>query len=135
MERLARAAYRHYIPRIGREPAPMAADYVSAVARGHSWVAEDNGRLVGLLVLEPERDHLLLEIVAVAPDCQGRGVGSVLLALAEEQAVALHLPEVRLYTHEAMAENLRYYPRRGYAETHRETRDGFSRVFFAKAVS
>ncbi len=42
--------------------------------------------------------------------------------------------EVRLYTNEAMAENLTYYPRHGYRETHRATQDGYRRVFFTKAV-
>ncbi len=31
-----------------------------------------------------------------------------------------------------MTENLAYYPRRGYRETHRTMGDGFSRVFFTK---
>ena len=39
-------------------------------------------------------------------------MGSRLLRLAEEQAHARGLPEVRLYTNEAMTENLDYYPRR-----------------------
>jgi hypothetical protein len=45
------------------------------------------------------------------------------------------LPEIRLYTNEAMTENLDYYPRRGYRETHRATQDGYQRVFFSKALS
>jgi hypothetical protein len=46
----------------------------------------------------------------------------------------LRLPEIRLYTNEAMTENLAYYPRRGYTETHRAAEDGFNRVFFRKPV-
>jgi hypothetical protein len=44
------------------------------------------------------------------------------------------LPEIRLYTNEAMTENLGYYPRRGYTETHRARDEGVSRVFFRKAL-
>jgi hypothetical protein len=33
-----------------------------------------------------------------------------------------------------MTENLAYYPRHGYAETHRAEKDGFSRVFFRKTI-
>jgi hypothetical protein len=40
----------------------------------------------------------------------------------------------RLYTNAAMTENLAYYPRRGYIETHRAAQDGFHRVFFRKPV-
>jgi GNAT superfamily N-acetyltransferase len=72
--------------------------------------------------------------VAVLPAAQGRGSGARLLALAEDRARALHVPEVRLYTNTAMTENLTYYPRRGYTETHRAQQDGFDRVFFRKRV-
>jgi len=34
-----------------------------------------------------------------------------------------------------MTENLAYYPRHGYRETHRAAQDGFERVFFAKPLS
>ena len=42
--------------------------------------------------------------------------------------------EVRLYTNEVMTENLAYYPRRGYVETHRDEVNGFHRVFFVKRL-
>jgi GNAT superfamily N-acetyltransferase len=65
---------------------------------------------------------------------QGRGIGVRLLDLAEDHARSLHLGEVRLYTNEAMTENLSYYPRHGYAETHRAEQDGFRRVYFRKPL-
>lgn len=131
---LVSAAYRHYVPRIGREPAPMRADYAETVVAGRAWVAEADGRLAGLIVLVPRPEYLLLENVAVDPAQQGRGVGSALLAFADERARALGLPEVRLYTNELMTENIAYYPRRGYAETHRTEEHGFRRVFFTKRL-
>jgi hypothetical protein len=33
-----------------------------------------------------------------------------------------------------MTENLVYYPKHGYAETHRAEQDGFRRVFFRKRL-
>jgi ribosomal protein S18 acetylase RimI-like enzyme len=129
---LAVTAYEIYVERIGRPPAPMTADYAEAIRAGSLWVAEDGSRIVGLLVLQPEADHLLLDNVAVHPDAQGRGVGRLLLHLAEERARAEGYAEVRLYTNEAMTENLAYYPRHGYVETHRAVDDGFRRVFFRK---
>jgi GNAT superfamily N-acetyltransferase len=128
-------AYQHYVPRIGREPAPMTTDYGDAVRDGQAWVAEDDGHAVAIVVLIPQLDHLLVENIAVRPAAQGRGVGSQLLALAEEQARELGYAEIRLYTHEAMTENIAYYPRRGYAETHRGGQDGYRRVFFRKQLS
>jgi ribosomal protein S18 acetylase RimI-like enzyme len=135
MLRVARAAYQKYVTRIGRDPAPMTADYGDAVASGHTWVAEKAGRVVAILVLEPAADHLLLENLAVDPDQQGSGIGQELLRLAEQQARLLGLPEVRLYTNEAMTENLSYYARRGYRETHRNIDLGFHRVFMSKPIS
>ena len=56
------------------------------------------------------------------------------MALAEEEARRRGLREVRLYTNEAMTENLAYYPRLGYTETRRALHDGFRRVFFSKTL-
>jgi GNAT superfamily N-acetyltransferase len=52
--------------------------------------------------------YLLLDNVAVLPAAQGRGIGARLLALADEQARSLGLGEIRLYTNEAITENLAY---------------------------
>ena len=132
---IAREAYQRYVPRIGREPAPMSADYGAAVRDGQAWVAVDQGQVIGFAVLIAEPGHLLLKNLAVRPSRQGGGAGSRLLALAEDEARRLRLAEIRLYTNEAMTENLAYYPRRGYAETHRAEQDGFRRVFFRKHIA
>jgi GNAT superfamily N-acetyltransferase len=71
----------------------------------------------------------------LAPRAQNTGLGSRLLGLAEQHALTMGLPEIRLYTNEAMTENLAYYLRHGYAETHRAEQDGFHRVFFRKLIS
>jgi GNAT superfamily N-acetyltransferase len=135
LQMIAREAYQHYVPRIGREPAPMSADYDAAVRDGHAWVAADQGQITGFAVLIAQPDHLLLENLAVRPSRQGAGTGSLLLALAEDHARKLRLAEIRLYTNEAMTENLTYYPRHGYTETHRAQHDGFRRVFFRKHIT
>ena len=135
LRQVASEAYRDYVPRIGRPPAPMSADYAEAVRGGQAWAAAADGEIVGLLVLAVRPDHLLLENVAVRPSAQRCGVGARLLAFAEEQARGLGRDEIRLYTNEAMTENLAYYPRRGYAETHRAEQDGFRRVFFRKRLA
>lgn len=132
---IAIAAYAPYVSRIGRPPAPVTADYAAAVAHGEVWVGCQGGHVVGLLVLIAMPDHLLLENVAVDPPTLGTGVGARLLTVAEQQAGQLGLHEVRLYTNEAMTENLAYYPRHGYVETHRGEEDGFRRVYFSKKLS
>jgi ribosomal protein S18 acetylase RimI-like enzyme len=134
LKALAAAAYAPYEPRIGRQPAPVTADYAGAVARGEVWVATIDDVVVGLLVIRAMADHLLLENVAVDPALHGTGIGARLLVLAEEQAQGLGFAEIRLYTNVAMTENLAYYPRHGYAETHRGEEDGFERVYFSKQL-
>ena len=134
VRRCVRDAYALYVPRIGREPAPMTADYAELIARGEVWVAEENGRVIGVLVLRPLTGSLLLETVAVLPERQGRGLGRALIAFAERHARSLGLPEVTLYTNERMTENLGLYPRLGYLETGRHVEEGFARVYFRKTL-
>ena len=137
LREIAVTAYEQYVPLIGRPPAPMTADYAAAVRSGQAWVAVAagaDGGVQGFIVLIRHPGFLLLENVAIRPAVQGRGLGARLLAFAEEQARALGLAEIRLYTNEAMAANLAYYPRRGYTETHRAEEDGFRRVFFRKQL-
>lgn len=131
---IAAAAYLPYLPRIGRPPAPVTADYEAAVRRGEAWVAIEAGEVVGLIVLVPKHGYLLLDNVAVLPSAQGRGVGRQLLSFAETHARELGRHEIRLYTNVAMTENLALYPRHGYVETHRAEADGFSRVYFSKRL-
>lgn len=131
---IAAAADQKYVPRIGRAPAPMTADYAQAVRDGQAWAALEDRQIVGFAIIIAQPGYLLLDNVAVLPAAQGRGIGARLLALAEEQARGLGLREIRLYTNEAMTENLAYYPRHGYAETHRAEQDGFNRVFFRKPI-
>lgn len=131
---LVRAAYAVYVPRMRREPAPMAADYAALVASGEAWVAVEDDRVVGVLVIRPCRGELELENVAVDPGWQGRGYGRALIAFAEDHARELGLASVTLYTNETMTENLRLYPALGFVETGRRVEDGYRRVYFRKTI-
>lgn len=135
LAQVAQLAYAPYADRMGQRPAPMTADYDAIVARGEVWVAEDNRHVLGMLVLNAEPGYLLVENVAVVPEAQGQGVGKALMRLAEDRAAASGLAELRLYTNAAMTENLTYYPRHGYVETHRGEEGGFQRVFFRKRIA
>ncbi len=135
IERLIAAAYGKYIPRIGKPPSPMLADYRALVDAKSVWLAKDGWAAVGVLVLQAKPDHLLLENVAVAPERQGTGLGRRLVAFAERQAAQCGFDEVRLYTHETMHENLRIYAALGYEETGRAEQDGYARVFLRKRLA
>ncbi len=134
MRQLARLAYSTYVDRIGREPAPMTSDYEQIASSGTAILVWRESRVDGMLVFSLEADGLLVENIAVSPQAQGSGLGSALLAQAERLAVKRGKQWVRLYTNEAMVENLAFYPRRGYVETHRGTVDGYARVYFAKQL-
>ena len=135
IESIVRDSYARYVPLIGREPAPMTADYRNLVSAGEVWVAEREGSVIGVLVLRRDEQTLLLENVAVSPPHQGQGVGRALIAFAEQHGRDLGLEAVTLYTNEAMRENLRLYPRLGYVETGRRTADGYARVYFRKPLA
>ena len=113
----------------------MTADYERLVALGEVWVAREGDEVVGVLVLRPGPGSLFLENVAVVPARQGSGIGSALLAFAEDHARSLGLGEITLYTNERMTENLTFYPARGYVETERRFDEGFNRVFFRKTLT
>ncbi len=133
---LVRRAYALYVPRMGKEPAPMLADYGALIATGqvHVHVLEEDGAPTALIVIYPKDDALFVENIAVDPAAQGKGVGRALLDFAEGEARRLGLEALRLYTNAAMTENLAYYPARGFRETGRREEDGYKRVFFEKRV-
>jgi GNAT superfamily N-acetyltransferase len=111
---LTRDAYAKWVPVIGREPKPMAADYEEAVRRHLIDLLYLDGALVGLIETIPEADHLLIENLAVAPAFQGRGLGRRLMDHAETLAAGLGHDEIRLYTNQRFAENVQLYLRIGY---------------------
>ncbi len=65
--------------------------------------------------------------LVVAPDLQGRGLGTRLL-VAAERSLPDAVREVRLFTGEHSAGNLRLYARHGYLESHRSDADGYQLV-------
>jgi RimJ/RimL family protein N-acetyltransferase len=84
--------------------------------RGGTWVAEDNGRVIGYVSVSVGRraddggtggwiDHLYVD-----PDRVGAGIGSALMAVALREA----LRPLRLYTFGANAGARRFYERLGF---------------------
>jgi GNAT superfamily N-acetyltransferase len=114
---LTRTAYAKWVPIIGRVPKPMTADYAAAVRE-----TIDGG------------DHLLIENIAVAPACQGRGLGTRLLAHAERLARSRGHAIVRLYTNKLFVENVQLYLRRGYQIDREEAFTGGIVVHMSKQI-
>jgi ribosomal protein S18 acetylase RimI-like enzyme len=126
---IARAAYTKYIARIGREPAPMVADFAAEIAADHVVVIETSRVVTGYMIAWPETDAYFIDNIAIDPARQGEGLGRQLIDHAVGEARHFHLPAIRLYTNEAMTENLSMYAHLGFVETHRAMEKGFRRVY------
>lgn len=133
--RLVRSAYAIYVPRMDREPAPMHADYERLTAAGFVTIAEESGKLRGVLVGYFRDDHFHVENIAVAPGGQGRGVGATLMEEAERIARRHGVAEIELYTNEAMTENLGFYHHLGFEISRRGIEAGYARIYLRKRLS
>lgn len=135
IEALIAATYTKYVSRMnGVKPGPMRDDYRALVAEKVVYLVDDEQGLAGLLVLLDQPDHLLFDNIAVRPDLQGRGVGRRFFIFAEEEARRRGYRELRLYTAEAMTENLALYQRAGWQEYDRYVQKGYPRVFMRKVL-
>lgn len=112
----------------------MTDDYHSHVAAGDVWLLLLDDQVVGLIVLWPKSNYMLLDNVAVAPEKQGRGLGSRLMYFAEVRTRQCGFKEIQLYTNEQMVENIAFYNKLGYRETDRRLDAGFRRVFMKKTL-
>lgn len=126
---MARAAYGKYLPRLGREPAPMVADFGAAIAAQHVVVIATAEEVNGYMIAWPEADAYFIDNIAVDPACQGEGLGRRLIEHAAGEARRLCLSAVRLHTNVVMTENLSMYAHIGFVETHRAIESGFHRVY------
>lgn len=128
------AAYSKYVPRIGRRPAPMDADYDAMVTSGKIHVLKREQNVLGLIVITPQHDALMVGNLCVAPEAQGKGFGRVLMGHAETMARSMNLAAITLFTNEKMHENIGLYLKLGFVVTGRRTEHGFERVYFRKTL-
>ena len=137
---IARAAYGKYVPRIGREPPPMLADFAAEVAAGHVVVIEIVRAVEGYLISWPKMDAYFIDNIAVDPTRQGLGLGRQLMEYAVLEAKRHNLSAIQLYTNATMTENLAMYAHMGFVQTHRvmETQfhveTGSSRVYMRRSL-
>jgi ribosomal protein S18 acetylase RimI-like enzyme len=134
VEAIVRNAYSVYLDRMGQPPGPMLDDYAAQIAAGSVSVLDEDGKIVAIIVLLAKPDYLLLDNIAVRPDRQGTGLGRQMIAFAETEARRRSFAELRLYTHEAMIENIALYTRLGFVETRRGHEAGYDRVFMTKRL-
>ena len=138
---IARAAYIKYVPRIGREPPPMLADFAAEIAAGHAVVLEITGTVEGYLISWPKTQTYFIDNIAVDPAHQGLGLGRQLMEYAVREAKRHNLSTIQLCTNVTMTENRAMYAHIGFVETHRvlETpfniETGLPRVYMCRTLS
>jgi GNAT superfamily N-acetyltransferase len=99
-------------------------------------VALSGHRIVGAVRAQRDGELLLVGRLAIAPDQQGRGIGTSLLAAVEERGAREGATEAELFTGSLSEANLRLYQREGYVETQRVPGDGgTAQVFLRKRLS
>jgi len=135
MKACVEAAYNHYIHRIGKPPRPMLDDYSEVIREHQAFVAEQNGKIIGVLVLILKDAGILMDNIAVRPEYQRKGLGRRLVEFAESEARKQGYSHLDLYTHELMTENIPIYKNLGYVETGRRTENGYQRIYMRKAIS
>jgi len=101
----------------------------------HLLVAEHEGELVGCCTVVPKDDHAYFGLFAVRPGLQAGGIGSVLLAAAEDRARGLGFASMEMTVLALRTELIAFYVRRGYVATgqsvpfpYGDTRYGLPRV-------
>ena len=126
------AAYRTYSSRLeGKTLPPMTVDYAKEISTYLVWVAESDQRLVGGLILMPEKSHMNLANIAVHPKFQGNGLGRDLMAFAESEAKRQGYSELRLATHVMLTENISLYEHLGWSVIDRDEK----RVYMRKELN
>ena len=128
-------AYEHWVERLGIVPRPMTDDYAEVIRDRRVTVAEIDGTIVGVLVLDVTDEGFVIDNVAVHPSVRGTGLGRTLLELAESEARRAGFDSIYLYTHEKASDNISLYSRIGYVEYDRRSEGDFSVVFMRKRLS
>ncbi|MDQ1175509.1 GNAT family N-acetyltransferase [Microbacterium sp. SORGH_AS_0421] len=94
-------------------------------------VAVTDRRIVGAVRARLDGELLLIGRLAIAPDQQGEGLGTLLLAAVEDRGRKAGANEAELFTGALSEANQRLYEREGYHRSE-ETADG--EIFYRKAL-
>jgi GNAT superfamily N-acetyltransferase len=133
--RLIFESYAPYIPIMGKIPPTIFEDFGEHIRLGNLWLLSSGNEIIGMVVLTPRDDYMLLQSMAVAPAYQGYGYGRVLLGFSDDLARSSGVRSIRLYTNSLMERNQQIYKRNGYRETYRTAYDWGWRVHMEKRLS
>ncbi|CAG9977709.1 unnamed protein product [Clonostachys byssicola] len=136
---MVQSAYTKYIERIGKEPAPMTADYSKLLNTHDIFVLRPEGSPTAqgsiVLLARPDSDAVDINNLVVDVASQGKGYGRLLMNYAEDFARAKGRVALELYTNVKMWENIGLYAKMGFDEVDRRVEDGYERVYFRKPLN
>ncbi len=109
-----------------------AAELAEEITHSRGMVARAGARIAGALRWTTHDGTVHIGRITIAPDLQGRGIGTQLLRAAETASGA---SRAELFTGHLSAANIRLYEREGYKEFRRETlRPGVELVYLARVI-
>ena len=152
MRFIAQQAFDQYVARMGKQPAPMLANFDFHLKYDSCFIAEQNGKAVGYAIMqfanneprnnesrnnepsdtEPLDREPLLDTIAVLPTYQGRGIGKTLMLALETTMKQAGYKSYKLYSNIHMTETIAWYKRFGFEQLYQITEDGFDRVYMRK---
>lgn len=114
----AREADVPAIERLFDRTAPLAPrlDWATVISALGAFVAIQDDRIAGAMVLWPHPDHIRMEVLTVDPAVRGAGVGRALLDHAELLAIASGTNSVRLTSGSVTPGVLAFAARHGFAD-------------------
>lgn len=112
------ALWKSLVPAISLRPSDRREEIEKKLSRDPELflVAEEDGRVVGVIMGAWDGRRGWLHHLAVAPDYQDRGIGTTLLAQIEERLRAKGCLKVNLLVHRDNEGARRLYKRLGYEE-------------------
>ena len=88
-------------------------------------LAEQNGEMVGCVLVEEKEGDLYFGRLSVLPSARGQGLAKRLIEAVEAEARRRGLSGVRLGVRVVLTDNQRLFQALGYRETSREAHPGF----------
>jgi N-acetylglutamate synthase-like GNAT family acetyltransferase len=125
----AAQAYRGVIPADRwHEPYMPADELAEEIAAGVAfWVAEEDGRVLGVMGIQDKGDVALIRHAYVTSTVQRKGVGTVLL----RHAVGLTSKPILIGTWAAASWAIEFYRRNGFAVVSAEQKDALLRKYWS----
>lgn len=119
------AAYRGVLVPDSGAHAETAGTLTAALHKGVAFRALRDGEVVGCIFVERRPDRVYLGRLAVDPDCRGEGIGSALLAAAEDYSQYEGMEIMELGVRLVLLDNIRLFQRAGFAIVRQESHPGF----------